>query len=261
MRLVDIGVNLADKRFARDHDAVVDRAVAAGVDRLILTGTSLAKSHAVAALAATRPGVLFATAGVHPHDAKAADAHTLPALAALLDRPEVVAVGECGLDYDRDFSPRPVQRQVFADQLALARDLGRPAFLHCRAAFDDFEALWRAHAGEGLQGVLHCFTGDAAELDRALALGLHIGITGWVCDERRGLDLKANVHRIPLDRLLVETDAPYLTPRTLRPKPRGGRNEPALLPHIVEVLAEAMGQPTEAVAAASTANAERLFGI
>ncbi|MCA9544398.1 MAG: TatD family hydrolase, partial [Myxococcales bacterium] len=120
MRLVDIGVNLGDRRFAPDREAVVQRARAAGVDRLLLTGTSLPRSHAVAELAARQPGVLFATAGVHPHDAKTVDAHTLPALAALLDQPHVVAVGECGLDYDRDFSPRPVQRTVFADQLALA---------------------------------------------------------------------------------------------------------------------------------------------
>ncbi|MCB9523228.1 MAG: TatD family hydrolase [Myxococcales bacterium] len=258
--MVDIGVNLGDRRFAPDREAVVQRARAAGVDRLLLTGTSLPRSHAVAELAASQPGVLFATAGVHPHDAKTVDAHTLPALAALLDQPHVVAVGECGLDYDRDFSPRPVQRAVFADQLALARDVGKPLFLHCRAAFADFEQLFHAHA-PGHPGVLHCFTGNGDELDRALALGLHIGITGWICDERRGLELKALAPRIPLDRLLVETDAPYLVPRSLRPKPRGGRNEPAFLPHIVEVIAQALGQPVAAVAAASTANAERLFGI
>ncbi|MEZ4437064.1 MAG: TatD family hydrolase, partial [bacterium] len=228
--MIDIGVNLADKRFAADRDAVVERARAAGVSAMVLTGTRLATSRAVAALAAGRPGVLYATAGVHPHDAKSVDGETAGALRALAARPEVVAIGECGLDYDRDFSPRPAQREAFAMQLGLAVELGMPTFLHARAAHADLCRIIADHPE--VDGVVHCFTGGPAEAEAYLALGLHIGVTGWICDDRRADELRAAVRHIPLDRLMLETDAPYLTPRDLRPKPKGGRNEPALLPHV-----------------------------
>lgn len=256
--LIDIGVNLTDKRFRADRDAVITRARAAGIGALIVTGTRLAVSEEALALAAQHPG-LYATAGVHPHDAKTWDDGTAAALKALLDR-GAVAVGECGLDYNRDFSPRPQQRHAFAAQLALAVEAKRPAFLHERDAHADFAAIWRAHAPPA-GGVVHCFTGGPAEAEAYLGLGLHLGITGWICDERRGDALRAAIGRIPLDRLLLETDAPYLTPRDLRPKPKGGRNEPAFLPHIAEAVARLRDESPEVLTAATTANARRLFGL
>lgn len=259
--LIDIGVNLADKRFAPDRDAVVDRALAAGVEALILTGTHLATSHAVAELAAARPGVLYATAGIHPHHARHFDAATPAALRALAARPEVVALGECGLDFDRDFSPRPTQIEAFETQLALAAELRLPVFLHERAAHATFLTVLRAHRPALIGGVVHCFTGGPAEAEAYLALDLHLGITGWICDDRRADPVRAALPHIPLDRLLIETDAPYLTPRDHRPKPRNGRNEPALLPHINHALARYTGHDPQALAAATTANARRLFDL
>lgn len=258
--LIDIGVNLADKRFAADRDAVVDRARAAGVEVMVLTGTRLATSAAVAELAAARPGVLFSTAGVHPHDAKTVDEATADALRALAARPEVVAIGECGLDFDRDFSPRPQQRAAFAMQLELAAELSMPVFLHARSAH---EAMCELLGAQPLPagGVVHCFTGGPAEAEAYLALGLHIGVTGWICDDRRADELRAAVKVIPLDRLMLETDAPYLTPRDLRPKPKRGRNEPAFLPHVAAALARWMGREVDEVAAVTTATARRFFGL
>src|SRR5262249_4358658 len=145
----------------------------------------------------------------------------------------VRAVGECGLDFNRDFSPRPVQERWFAAQLALAAALDKPVFLHERDAHARFVAILKE--APPVRGVVHCFTGTRAELDVYLEMGLHIGITGWICDERRGAGLAALVRHVPLDRLLVETDAPFLVPRDLRPRP--AHNEPAFLPHIAQTVA------------------------
>lgn len=257
-RLVDIGVNLDHRRFEKDRDEVVDRARKAGVNELVLTGTSH-KSSARAASLAKRYG-LFSTAGVHPHDAVSFEANGgAPALATLLNAPEVVAVGECGLDFDRDFSPRDVQETVFAEQLRLARAQSLPVFLHERSAHAQFCTIWD-QAG-GIDGVVHCFTGERAELHAYLERGLYIGITGWICDERRGQHLLEIVSEIPVGRLLLETDAPFLTPRTLRPRPKKGRNEPSLLPHIARVVAEARGESLEALAEHTTAAASTLFRL
>jgi TatD DNase family protein len=261
--LVDIGVNLAHASFRHDRDAVITRACAAGVTTMIVTGTSVPSSRAADVLARTRPGTLFATAGVHPHDARHCDDATIPALRALAsERGTVVAIGECGLDFNRDFSPRPVQEQWFESQVALAAELGLPLFLHERDAHARFvEILGRHRASLTGGGVVHCFTGTGAELDAYLAMDLHIGITGWICDERRGTHLRELVRRVPLERLMLETDAPFLAPRDLRPRPHGGRNEPGLLPHVLVVVAECLGRAPAEVAAATTATARRLFRL
>lgn len=258
MYWIDIGVNLTNKRFARDLDAVLARACAAGVHRQIITGTSIAASEAAAALAEARG--LLSTAGVHPHDARHFDAAGLDVLAELARREAVVAIGECGLDYDRDFSPRADQRAAFAAQLDLAVDLQLPVFLHERAAHGDFSAILAERIHRLPAAVVHCFTGDGATLRAYLDLGAFIGITGWICDDRRAHDLRACVDQIPLDRILIETDAPYLTPRDLRPKPKGGRNEPAFLPHVAAAVASYMGVDLAALADATAENARRVFG-
>lgn len=259
-RLVDIGVNLDHRRFRADRDAVLARADAAGVDRLIVTGTSVEASTRALELARARPG-LWSTAGVHPHDARHLDAAGLDQLRRLAAAPEVVAIGECGLDFDRDFSPRPAQLEAFEAQLALAAELGKPVFLHERAAATPMLERLSAWRPRLVGGVVHCFTGGP-ELARAyLDLDLHLGVTGWVVDERRGQDLRAAVPLIPADRLMIETDAPFLTPRSARPKPRGGRNEPALLPWVAAAVAELRGEPVEAVAEATTRTAVALFGL
>ena len=259
--LIDIGANLTHDSFDADRDEVLERAMASGVARIVVTGTSVTSSVQAAALCKAHPGRLFATAGVHPHHAAGFDAHTAAALRALLANPAFVAVGECGLDFFRDYSPREAQRHAFAAQLELAGEVSKPVFLHQRDAHEEFVALLRPVRDRLAGGVAHCFTGGVHELDAYLDLDLYIGVTGWVCDERRGGALRSAVPRIPLDRLLVETDAPYLLPRDLAPKPQSRRNEPKFLAHIVERLAALTNQPVDVVANAATANAERLFGL
>lgn len=259
--LIDIGANLTHDSFDQDRDAVLARAAEAGVRRLIVTGTSVTASVQAAALCERHSGVLFSTAGVHPHHAAEYDAHTTAALRALLASPTVVAVGECGLDYFRDFSPRDAQRAAFAAQLELAAATRKPVFLHQRDAHDDFVALLAPERSKLAGGVAHCFTGGRKELGAYLDLGLYIGITGWVCDERRGAELRDALPYVPLERLLIETDAPYLLPRDLEPKPASRRNEPKFLAHVLQRVAAAVGKSAETVGAASTANAEALFGL
>ena len=260
MGLIDIGVNLAHDSFDADRGQVLARAHAAGVSQLIVTGASVASSAAALELARSHPGRLYATAGVHPHHASELTEAQLPQLRALLAEPGVVAAGECGLDYHRNFSPAAAQRQAFALQLALAAESGQPLFLHQRDAHQDFIAALREHRG-ALHGVAHCFTGGDAELDAYLELGLHIGITGWICDERRGQHLHALVARIPAGRLLLETDAPYLLPRDLQPRPASRRNEPAFLPHIAATVARLRGETPAACMAHTSAAARALFRI
>jgi len=259
MELIDIGVNLAHDSFDADRDAVMQRAAAAGVAQMVVTGSSEDATRKAIALSQAHPGVLFATAGVHPHHAADLTADTLPALQQLARDNLVVAVGECGLDYFRDFSPRDLQRRAFGWQLELAAAAGKPVFLHQRDAHDDFIAILREHGVK--RGVAHCFTAGERERDAYLELGLHIGITGWINDERRGLQLREVVKGIPADRLLLETDAPYLLPRDIKPAPKTRRNEPAYLPHVVRAIAAARGETAEMVAAASTAASRQFFGL
>lgn len=259
--LIDIGANLTHRSFAGDRPQVLARALAAGVRRQIVTGADLPSSQQAAELAAAHPGTLWSTAGVHPHHAAGFDAAQQDEFRALLGHRAVVAVGECGLDYYRDLSPRDVQRSAFIAQLELAVSLARPVFLHQRDAHADFVAILRDFAARLAGGVAHCFTGGPGELDDYLGLGLCVGVTGWLCDERRGGALRSAVPLIPLDRILLETDAPYLLPRDLHLTPPTRRNEPGFLPHIARAVAAARGEALQVLASASTRNAERLFGL
>jgi TatD DNase family protein len=259
--LIDIGSNLTHDSFANDRDAVMARAFAAGVRRQIVTGADLESSSHAAALAAAHPALLSSTAGVHPHHAQSFDTSRREELSELLRRPHVVAAGECGLDYYRNFSPPEAQRAAFVAQLELAAAARKPVFLHQRDAHDDFAAILREFRGGLSGGVAHCFTGGRSELEEYLALDLHIGVTGWVNDERRGQLLREAVPHIPADRLMVETDAPYLLPRDLSPAPKSRRNEPCYLPHIAHAVARLRGESLEAVAASTTRNAIRFFGL
>jgi len=261
LELIDIGANLTHQSFAVDLLAVIDRAITSGVRRLVVTGADLAGSRAAAALAQAHPGVLWSTAGVHPHHAAGFVPSDREKLRELLAHSRVVAVGECGLDYFRDFSPRGAQRAAFIAQLEIATAVGKPVFLHQRDAHADFAAILAEFRPALVGGVAHCFTGGPGELEEYLALGLSIGITGWLCDERRGLALRTAAPRIPGERLLIETDAPYLLPRDLVPRPASRRNEPAYLPHIARTLAALRGDSLEALAATTTANAVRFFRL
>ncbi len=259
MQLIDIGANLAHDSFDADRDAVLQRARQAGVVQMVVTGSSEESSTRAIQLSRAHNGVLFATAGVHPHHAADLTADTLPALRDLARAPEVRAAGECGLDYFRDFSPRDLQRRAFAWQLELAKELDKPVFLHQRDAHDDFFAILKEHGIT--RGVAHCFAGGEKERDAYLELGLHIGITGWINDERRGLELRNVVRGIPADRLMIEPDAPYLLPRDIKPTPKSRRNEPAYLPYVLRAIAQARGENPEDVATATTATARRFFDL
>ncbi len=263
MSLVDIGANLTNRRFARDLDAVLARARAADVEAIVVTGTSIAGSFAARDIATRRdsPVRLFSTAGIHPHEARTSGPLAIASLRELCADPRVVAVGECGLDYDRNFSTPGDQRDCFAAQLDLAVELGKPVFLHERAAHDDFHAILRERRRHLKAAVVHCFTADGDALERYLELDLHIGITGWICDERRGRHLVEIVSRIPEGRLMVETDAPFLLPRDLSPSPRDRRNEPALLPAVATAVARARGESLARLAEHTTRTARAFFGI
>jgi TatD DNase family protein len=261
MELIDIGCNLTHDSFDGDREAVVRRAREAGVVQMIVTGASEAGSRAARELALGHPGTLFATAGVHPHRASEFDDASARLLRDLSREEGVVAMGETGLDYFRDFSPRDVQRDVFRRQLEIGMDSGLPLFLHMRDAHADFHAILREVRDRLSDVVVHCFTGSREELHDYLDLDCHIGITGWICDERRGTHMKDYLADIPIERLLVETDAPYLKPRNLRPRVKTHRNEPQWLPWIIGTLAAARDEHPDFVAEHTTANARRFFRI
>jgi TatD DNase family protein len=259
MLLVDIGANLTHPAFRDDLDAALGRARAAGVTQIVVTGTTVQESAAALALAASHPGTLYGTAGVHPHHARECGPDTIPQLRDLAKRQQIVAIGECGLDFNRNYSPHPDQEKWFIAQAELALELKKPLFLHSRDAYPRFAEILKSLKPP--KAVAHCFTGERDELRAYLDLGLYIGITGWICDERRGRHLIDLVAEIPKDRLLLETDSPYLTPRDLKPQPRARRNEPAFLPHILRAVARALGRQAEDIAAETARNARELFSL
>jgi TatD DNase family protein len=261
MELIDIGVNLTHESFRHDLADVLHRASRAGVHRMIVTGTNVAATRDALHLHAAYPDRLHATAGLHPHHAADFDEGVRESLRELARSPGIVAMGECGLDYYRNLSPREAQLRAFAAQLELAVEAGLPVFLHQRDAHADFMAVLRDYLPRLKAGVAHCFTGQSGEMDECLAAGLYIGITGWICDERRGRHLLPMVARIPADRLMIETDAPYLLPRSLKPHPDTRRNEPAFLTEVAATVARARAVTVEQLAASSTATARQFFNL
>jgi TatD DNase family protein len=260
MELFDIGANLAHDSFDADLDAVLARAQAAGVTKIVVTGSSLDSTRTAIALAQQHPRRLYATAGLHPHHAGEWNNEVAARLCDLASSPAVVSLGECGLDYHRNYSTPEDQRRAFAAQLRLAVETGRPLFLHQRDAHGDFLAMLREHRAQLGAVVVHCFTDTRDALADYLALDCHIGITGWICDERRGRHLLELVPLIPRERLMIETDAPYLLPRSA-PKQVHRRNEPMFLSHVAQAIAQARGERVETVAAYTAATARRFFGL
>ena len=256
---IDIGINLTNKSFKKDLEQVVEAAYEVGVQQMIITGTSEASS--VSALSMANQLEQFSTAGIHPHDAKSANDETWTVLRDLYQQPRVVAVGEAGLDFNRDFSPRPVQEKVFQQQLELAVATQLPLFLHQRDAHERFLPIIKEYRDSISDLVVHCFTGSKQELFDYLDLDIYIGITGWICDERRGKPLLDIVHNIPLNRLMLETDGPYLLPRDIKPKPKSGRNEPKFLPHIGNAVARCYQQPVNELAEQVLTNTKQFFRL
>jgi len=253
--LVDSHTHLDTSRFNVDRDSVIRAAVAGGVTRMVDPGCDLASSRAAIALAKAYPGVVFAGVGVHPHDATTYNDEVGMHFRELVRDPAVVAIGEFGLDYYRMLSPQEVQRRVFCAHLELARACDLPCIIHVRDAHDDVMELLREY-GRGLRGVFHCFSGDVAQAEECLSFeGFMISFAGPLT--RQGNALPEAARMVPLHRVLVETDSPYLVPQPLRAK----RNEPLFVKHVAEKLAEIRGMTLEEIAQVTTANAVRLFGL
>ncbi len=262
--LIDTHAHLDHPKFDHDREAVIQRALDAGVGTIITVGADLASSRASIALAESHTGI-FATVGAHPHDAKMVSLADLDELRRLAAHPTVVAIGEMGLDYYWDHSPHEVQKEVLEAQLGIAVEVGKPVVIHIRdkkgqrSAYEDALSIldkWADELPAGRVGVLHCFSGDPDAAQRALALGFYLGIDGPVTYPNAA-GLREVAAQIPLDRLLLETDCPYLTPQFRR----GKRNEPAYLGQIAGAVAQAVGVSVERVAQATTENARRLFTL
>lgn len=261
MQLIDIGLNFTNAQFRTDVAQVWLEAQQAGVTQAIVTGTSVAESEAAWQLTQALSG-LFSTAGIHPHDAKDVPEDFIERLTALLAKESVVAVGECGLDFNRNYSPQDAQESVFLAQLSLAQQTQLPLFLHERDAAERFlPCINDVFSTTAVKGVVHCFTGDTQALKSYLDRGFYIGVTGWICDERRGELLQQQVSYIPQDRLLIETDSPFLLPRDLSPKPKSRRNEPKYLVHILQRIAELRQQSAQELADCIWANTVKLFAL
>ncbi len=254
MRLIDSHCHLDFPDFAEELDAVVERAHAAGVERLITIGTRIDRAARVAEIAERYDGVFF-TVGTHPHEAAAETASNFAAMRRFAAHPKCVGIGEAGLDYHYNYAPPEVAQRVFRGQIALARELGLPIVIHTRDAEGDTAAILRDEMGQGVFGaLLHCFTSSRALAETALELGLSISFSG-VVTFKNSADLRAIARDVPLDRILIETDAPYLAPVPHR----GKRNEPAFVAATARVVAETKGMAPEALAAATRANTLRIF--
>lgn len=259
--MIDIGVNLTGSSFRPDLAAVIQRALDHGVNPMIVTGTDLTHSRQALELNREWPGVLYSTAGCHPHHASDLGDASLAAIAELLEQASVVAVGECGLDFNRNYSPREDQLRAFEAQLELAADKQMPVFLHQRDAHDEFVAILQRWRHRLVNAVVHCFTNGEEELRHYLDLDCYVGVTGWVCDEKRGTALRRAVPLIPDDRLMIETDAPYLLPKDLSPKPPRNRNEPAFLPHVAAAVARLRDTSVDTIAQQTTDNSRCFFQL
>jgi len=261
MELIDIGVNLTNKRLRFKTATILEEARQNNVSHLIVTGTSLEHSRIAIELCGSFPDQLLCTAGVHPHDAKEWNEQSPEELTRLIEQPSVRAVGECGLDFNRNYSARDEQIDVFQQQLDIASKVQKPVFLHQRDAMDTFLSLLKEYRDQLNSVVVHCFTDDKRALYQLLDLDCHIGITGWICDERRGQELQSSVKDIPADRLMLETDAPYLLPRNLPQKPPNNTNYPKYLPHILNTVALHQGKDTESLATEVLLTTQRFFKL
>lgn len=258
--MIDIGANLTHESFDADFDDVLSRAWHVGITQMLVTGASASGSEQALAVA-NRHERLHATAGIHPHHAEETNSSVVATLRDLLQEEKVKAVGETGLDFFRDLSPRDVQQTSFEAHIELAAESGLPMFLHERDAYPRFAEILSSHRDKISNAVVHCFTGEKAALYRYLDLDCYIGITGWICDERRGEHLLKLVSDIPHDRLLLETDAPYLMPRNMKPRPKSRRNEPCNLTWVRDTVAQNRGQTPEEIEQITTANAQNLFDL
>lgn len=261
--MIDIGLNLTHESFAHDLSAVLERAETAGVTGYILTGSSTDNLESTIALAEKLENA-WCTSGIHPHHASSMDAGVAGLIRSCAQHPKVKAIGETGLDYNRNFSPRDDQVKSFEQHIEIAFDTKLPMFLHERDAGEDMTDILKTHRDNLSDAVIHCFTGEKKTLYGYLDLDMHIGITGWICDERRGFHLHEFVKDIPLSRLMIETDAPYLTPRNLPKDERkrmGRRNEPCALPYILDMISEHRAESRDEIEAGVLETTKQFFRL
>jgi len=261
-KYIDIGVNLTGSSFKKDLPQVIERAQNVGVDKFIVTGTDAKHSEQAINLTQQYESVCYSTAGLHPHHASDYCNDLGSELRDMLNHKNVVAVGECGLDFNRNFSTRKEQIRAFEAQLEIAIEVQKPVFLHQRDAHEDFISMIKSCRDDLPKVVAHCFTGSIEEVNDYVLLDMYVGVTGWICDERRGLSLQQAVKHIPLDRIMLETDAPYLMPRDLQEKPvEKNRNEPCFLPHVARTVAINMNVEEEKLIAAAYKNSYDFFNL
>ncbi len=265
IKYIDIGINITNKQFQNDQQEVIANALQSGVFQILLTGTSVTKSEQALEIAKKYPNVLFSTAGIHPHDAKSMDTKSIANLKKLLEQDEVVAVGECGLDFDRDFSPRKQQERCYEAQLDLACTFEKPLFLHERAAFNRFLPITQQFLPQLPKAVVHCFTGTLEEAKRYLDLGFYLGFTGAITDQKRFSYLKDVIQYVPLDRIMIETDAPFMLPKNILKVnlnlKHQRRNEPAYLPYVAQYIALIKNISVERVALETTTTTQAFFNL
>ncbi len=247
--------------FKNNREEIINEAKKVGVSKFIITGTTVEFSQVASEYASQYPNTLYSTAGVHPHDAKDCDENTIDELEKIAKTPCVVAIGECGLDYNRDFSPRDIQREWFEKQVQLAKKLDMPLFLHERDAHEDMVNILERYPEICEKCVVHCFTGTSDEAEKYIDLGCYIGVTGWICDAKRGKSLQEAVNVIPSDKLMIETDAPFLIPKNFDEKPKNNKNEPKYLPHILKTIAHYKNADVEELSKDVTKTTEKFFNI
>ena len=257
---IDIGINLTNKQFNNEHDEIINFALATGVHWMILTGTSVRGSKESAEIAENYQDVLFSTAGIHPHDAKSFNNESIDELRKLLKQDHVVSVGECGLDFDRDFSPRPIQEKCYRAQLELSIEMNKPLFLHERSAFKRFNEITDEYLPKLPKAVVHCFTGTLNEAKNYLDKGFYLGFTGAISDQNRFKHLEDVIKYVPLDRIMIETDAPFMLPKNV-PRMQSRRNEPQFLPFVAETIAHLKKISISEVAEETTEVARNFFKI
>ena len=259
--LIDIGLNLMHSSFRKDREEIIEEAKKAGVKQFIITGTNLNSSQIAAEYASQYSETLFSTSGVHPHNAKQCNGHTIFEIEKIAKNSSVVAIGECGLDYNRNFSPQDLQKKWFEAQVQLAEKTQMPLFLHEREAHEDLYNILKKYDSVVEKSVVHCFTGTKQEAQNYIDLGCYIGVTGWICDMKRGRDLQEAVSVIPPEKLMIETDAPFLIPKNFDVKPKKNRNEPKYLPHILKTIAMCMGIDEEDLSKQVNKNTKKFFKI
>ncbi len=256
----DIGVNLTHPSLVNDIDKVIEEAVEAGVNRMCVTGSDLEESISAYQLAFSLSDILISTAGIHPHQAKEFTPNYFSEIKDLLKKEQVKAIGETGLDFYRNFSSEEQQKKSFEAHIELAIEIQKPLFLHVREAHKTFMEILKPVKDHLPKTVVHCFTGSGEELQEYIEMGFYIGITGWICDERRGTHLKGLIDHIPLDKIMIETDAPYLIPRTQKLK-NSQRNEPKFLPYVAQEIYKNSNKSKELINSSMYLNSLNFFGL